>query len=669
MGFTQATRPLRIETILPPDALLLEEFECQEVISEPYVLRCRVLCPNSDTDVDSLLWTEIRVTLLMLDGTKRYFHGVVRSVRLTDRVQGFTVYDIEASHRLWFLSLTTDCRIWQNVTVPEIVKQVLARYPNFESEWKTVLEYPEREYCVQYKESDLAYVARLLEIEGIFYFFRHDEPKAFLVLADTRAPVKPCRDTPIEFDPQSTSSLKEDVISAIERTRVAQTQQFVFNDYNFLTPRTDLRAEAGEKPSPQHYDYPGKYKTVKEGERYAKLRLEAEQAVEKIFTGASDCRDLKAGFSFELAKHYAGDLNKKYMLTGVHHRASDSSYRVGEDAGEFHYSNSFAAIPAELSFRPQRAAPRPVVPGSQTALVVGLEMDKPHTEEHARVKLHFYWDRYGRKNGDDSCWIRVSQPWAGRNWGTVSIPRVGQEVIVDFLEGDPDRPIITGRVYNAELTAPYALPAGAVNMGFKSRSIGGSGYNEISVNDTNTSEGITIHAQKDMSTVVENNETIEVRNCRTEKVVVDEKITIGNNRTEEVVANEKIKIGANRTEEVAANESIKVGNNRDTTIGSNEVLTIGMTRTQTVGINEMINIGAAQELTVGALRMVNVGIAQMINVGMKHSVNAGSQISLSSPKIVLEATEEIKLSCGGGSITIDSGGNITIKGTMVLINC
>ena len=527
-----------------------------------------------------------------------------------------------------------------------------------------------REYCVQYKESDFAYVARLLEIEGVYYFFRHDDQKAFLVLADTRGPVKPCRGTPIEYDPHATSSLKEDVISAIERTRVAQTQQFAFNDYNFLTPRTDLRVEAGTKPSPQRYDYPGKYKTVKEGERYAKLRLEAEQAVEKIFTGVSDCRDMRAGTSFELAKHYASDFNTKYMLTGVHHRATDSVYRVkNQEDGEFHYSNTFSAIPADLTFRPQPVAERAHVAGSQTALVVGLEMDKPHTEEHARVKLHFYWDRYGRKNGDDSCWIRVSQPWAGRNWGTVSIPRVGQEVIVDFLEGDPDRPIITGRVYNAEMTAPYALPAGAVNMGFKSRSIGGMGYNEISVNDTNTSEGITIHAQKDMSTVVENNETIEVRNCRTEKVVVDEKITIGNNRTEEVVANEKIKIGANRTEEVVANESIKVGNNKDTTVGSNEVLTVGMTRTQSVGINEMINIGAAQELTVGALRMVNVGIAQMINVGMKHSVNAGSQISLIAPKIVLEASEEIKLSCGGGTITIDAGGNITIKGTMVLINC
>jgi len=408
---------------------------------------------------------------------------------------------------------------------------------------------------------------------------------------------------------------------------------------------------------------------VKEGERYAKLRLEAEQSVEKVFTGFSDCRDLRAGCSFEIAKHYANDLNKKYMLISVHHHATDNVYRVGQDNGKFLYSNAFAAIPADLPFRPQPAAARPVVAGSQTALVVGLEMDKPHTEEHARVKLHFYWDRYGRKNGDDSCWIRVSQPWAGRNWGTVAIPRVGQEVIVDFLEGDPDRPIITGRVYNAEMTAPYALPAGDVNMGFKSRSIGGTGYNEISVNDTNLSEGITIHAEKDMSTVVEHDETVEIRHNRTEKVVVDEKITIGNNRTEEVVVNEQIKIGVNRTEQVGADESIKVGNNRTTTVGSNDVLTVSMTRTHTVGINEMINVGAAQELTVGGLRMVNVGVAQMVNVGMNHTLNAGHQIKLSAPHIVLEASKEIKLSCGGGTITIDSGGIITINGTLVKINC
>ncbi len=670
MQFSQAGRPMRIETIFPPNTFLLEEFEFVEAISEPYMMRCRVLCQVSNVDADSLLQTGIRVTMHMHDWSERYFHGVVRAVRLAGKTKRFLIYEFDASHELWFLSLNTDCRIWQEASVPGIVRQVFSRYSTLNHEWKTSRDYPEREYCVQYRESDLAYVSRLLEAEGVYYFFRHSDDKATLVLADTRGSIKPCRATAIEFDPRQTSMLKEDVIATLERRSVAHTKKFALNDYNYLNPRADLIVDAGEKPSPQHFDYPGKYKTAKEGERYASFRFEAELAMQTVFTGTSDCRDMQAGTSFDLSRHQSTGLNNdKYTLTRVRHFATDDSYIVAADNGVFRYENTFSAIPEALTYRKPQWTPRPVVPGSQTALVVGLEMDKPYTEEHSRVKLHFYWDRYGRKDGTDSCWVRVSQPWAGRNWGAISIPRVGQEVIVDFLEGDPDRPIITGRVYNADMTPPYALRAGDVKMGFKSRSIGGMGYNEISIDDTNADEGITIHAQKDMSTVVENNETIEIRNCRTEKVVVDEKITIGNNRTEEVVANERVHIGANRTEQVAANESITIGNNRETTVGSNEILTVQMTRTQSVGINEMINVGAAQELTVGGLRMVTVGVAQVINVGKKHTVNAGNQIALSAPKIVLEASEEIKISCGGGSITIDSGGNITIKGTLVKINC
>jgi len=663
---TQFGRFLFIETTLPPDTLLLEAFEYTEQVSQPFLLRCTVLAEDATADVESLLWTNVCIRMELSDGDYRPIQGLIRAVHMTGHSGSYVCYELEVVPRLWFLSLNSDCRVFHkenmaaSATVPEIVKEVLKRYPRLETEWNLVGSYPEREFCVQYRESDLHFVSRLLEDEGIYYFFRHTEQGHCVVFSDSPAAVKPCATHPILFDSSpSSGSQDERVIALRKRTRV-HAQSVALSDYNFLTPGHDLLVTAGPNRQPEQFDYPGKYPDSQGGERYARLRVEEADAQQELVTGTSNCRTFQSGFHFSLERHTLQNVNRAYMLTKVQHRAVNNAYRSGggeaitEDPNGTSYENSWEAIPKITPYRPVRVSQRPQIGGTQTAVVVGDQpMDHPDTDRHGRVKIHFFWDRYSRKDGKDSCWVRVSQPWAGRNWGTVSIPRIGQEVIVEFLEGDPDRPIVTGRVYNEDMKPPYELPAGAVNMGFRSRSIGGGGYNELSVNDTNTSEGITIHAQKDMSTVVENNETIEVKNCRTEKVGVDETITIGNNRTETV----------------GVNETITIGSNRQTSIGAHEVLTVGSTRTQSVGINEMINVGAAQQVNIGALQLITVGLAQFVNVGVKQSTHAGSEISIDAPKIVLSGTELIELKCGGGSITIDAGGNIVIKGTLVKINC
>src|SRR6185312_5913475 len=287
---------------------------------------------------------------------------------------------------------------------------------------------------------------------------------------------------------------------------------------------------------------------------------------------------------------------------------------------------------SKQQFRPRRLTPKPFVQGPQTAVVVGPAGDEIYTDKHGRVKVQFHWDREGKKNENSSCWIRVSHPWAGKGWGSVATPRIGQEVIVDFLEGDPDQPIITGRVYNAENLPPFGFPAGAVLSGYKSNTHKGSGNNELSVDDTAGKERVYIHGQYNMDTVIEHDQTSTIHNCRTDRVDVDDSESIGKNqkwdvgvnRDATIGSNETLTVGKNRTKKVGANETISVGSNRDATIGKSESLTVALQRTHSVGINETISVGAAQQITVGASQTETVGANQTVSVGANQSTSIGS---------------------------------------------
>jgi type VI secretion system secreted protein VgrG len=308
-------------------------------------------------------------------------------------------------------------------------------------------------------------------------------------------------------------------------------------------------------------------------------------------------------------------MDKCYVLTEVQHMAS-----VGESYSELNsrgdteesYSNHFICIPFDVPFRPSRVTPRPTVQGPQTAVVVGRAGEEIFTDKYGRVKVQFHWDREGKRNENSSCWIRVSHPWAGKGWGAISIPRIGQEVIVDFLEGDPDQPIITGRVYNAEQMPPYGLPAGQVVSGIKSNSTkGGGGYNEFIMDDTKGNELIRVHGQYDMDSTIENDLREHVLHDRSRDVTNNETFTIGNDQTETI----------------GGNQTLSVAKNRTRTVSQNEIVTVVLTRTHSVGVNEMINVGAAQEVTVGGAQTVTVGLERAVTVGLNQDVNIGRNLS------------------------------------------
>jgi|SRR5215469_580757 len=543
MPYTQENHLISLDTPLGDDVLLLQGFSGSEGISRLFRFQLDLLSEKNDIDFDDIIGQNVTLRVNLFDGTSnRYFNGYVSRFAQSGADARFTHYQMEVVPWLWFLTRNADCKIFQNMTIPQIIQKVFSDrgFSDFTS--SLTGNYEPHEYCVQYRETDFNFVSRLMEQYGIFYFFQHDDGKHTLVLADSPSAYKPCPDQDVAHYSLAPNELdSEDVVTGWHIEQEMRTGKYSVTDYNFETPSTSLMSseptvvDVGDNSKFEFYDYPGDHLNQSQGSGVAKLRMQEEESSHLVISGSSLVRAFTSGYKFDLEDHYRDDMNDSYLLTEVQHVASaGGTYTLGEDSAE-HYSNHFTCIPANIPFRPPRITPKPFVQGPQTALVVGKSGEEVWVDKYGRIKVQFYWDRVGKKNENSSCWIRVSQPWAGQNWGAMWIPRIGQEVIVSFLEGDPDRPIITGRVYNAEQMPPYPLPESGNISGFKSNSTkGGGGYNEISFDDTKKKEHITVHAQKDMGTTVEhddtqtihNNRTIKVDGTHTEVITKDTNITI-----------------------------------------------------------------------------------------------------------------------------------------------
>jgi type VI secretion system secreted protein VgrG len=410
--------------------------------------------------------------------------------------------------------------------------------------------------------------------------------------------------------------------------------------------------------------------------------MEEEEAQRSIVSGASGCRHFTAGYKFTLSGHGRPDFDGDYVLTSVRHSAQEHGYDPGGDENEFTYVNAFTCIPAPVPYRPARMTPKPLIQGAQTAEVVGTKGEEIYTDKFGRVKVQFHWDREGKKDENSSCWIRVSHPWAGKGWGSVSIPRIGLEVIVDFLEGDPDQPLITGRVYNGELMPPYGLPAGGVVSGLKSNSTkGGGGYNEMSMDDTKGKEKIVVHGQYDMTRTIEHNLDGKVGNDRTESVGNNETLSVTTDRKRSVGGSETITVGASRSHTVTINESIMIGAAQEVTIGGLQAITVGAVRTVMVGANQAVNVGVNHSVTVGGKQSLKVASDDDSVIGGKRTEKvakdytttvAGARTStvtkaekVKAKTITLEADDEIVLQTGSAKIVMKKSGDITISGKKI----
>ena len=663
------------------EQLEFRSMEGTEQLSRLFEFRVRLLSDSPSISAKSLLGKdmsiEIDLTTEDAGSGKRFISGQVTQFTYIGRDGDFSAYQAVLRPWLWHATRRSDFKIFQFKKAPDIIKEVLGKY-GFSIEDKLMGNYREWTYMVQYGESDFNFVSRLMEEEGIFYFFSHSNGSHKLVLADDIGSVSPLPNGPttIAYYPNSRAAHvhSEDFVDGWVYAEDIASGNFEANDYDFEKPQTDLTTRqqqpAGHsEDSREQYEWPGGYTEHGDGENYARIRIEQQKAQREIAQGEGNARNIAPGYLFTLSKYPRQDQNKEYLIESAHYRfeenvrrsdgagGSGAAKRGGIDSGTT-YRIGFAVVPQSTAYRSQRVTPKPHTTGPQTAVVTGPAGEEIYTDSYGRVKVQFHWDRYGQHNENSSCWIRVSQTWAGANYGSMHIPRIGQEVIVDFLNGDPDYPIITGRVYNAMQTVPWDLPANKTMSGIKTHSSkgGASGdglkngpgdANVLRFEDKAGAEQLWLHAQKDQLTEVENDEdkwvgrdrrknvdhdeTTVIGNDRTETVMHDEDITVHNNRTERVDHNEKISIGDNRREDVGINEDLTIGKNRSKSVGKNETdsigtkwgIKVGKLKTETIGLASMQNVGIARMENVGVVYNVNVGMIMMTTVGMNQSTTVG----------------------------------------------
>jgi type VI secretion system secreted protein VgrG len=684
MPLTQTNRLLRIDTPLGPDVLLLREFTGQEGLSQLFKYELDLLTEGPFIDYGEIIGQAVTVRIELSGEEERLFHGYISRFAQTGSETGLLHYRAEMVPWLWFLTRTADCRIFQNKTVSDIFEQIFQDL-GF-TDYRLDLEgtYEPLEYCVQYRETDFNFVSRLMEQYGIFYFFEHEETKHTLVLGDATDAHQPLPIQPqVRWEPEGSGILEEDVITGLEFEKVLMSGKFAHTDYNFKTPHTNLTAdspsliEIGGNQQYEIFDFPGEYWTREEGDTLARIRMETEEAQHFLITGNSTCREFASGYHFNLLNYEPMELNQAYVLTSVSHMASmGNTYSTGGIApGQESYVNAFRCIPHSVLFRPPRITPKPLVQGAQTAKVVGKPGEEIWTDEFGRIKVQFHWDRYGQHDDEASCFVRLSQIWAGKNWGAQFIPRIGQEVIVEFLEGDPDRPIVTGSLYNAEDMPPYALPGEETKSTIKSNSSkGGEGFNELRFEDKKGEEQIFIHAEKNMDVRVKNdvfetvckNTHLQVHGDQYNHIGNDCHSTVDNHLIEEVKCDHHLKVTGKEAMQIDGCQSVTVGGDviqvykadysqettGDTYIKASNIVIEAMT-------NITLKVGQSYiAIEAGGIKIETMGSLELESTGPL-SAKGTAGVKIETP-----AMAELE----GTMTTVKASGVLTHQGALIKIN-
>lgn len=693
MTYTQANRPYKITTPLGNDVLLLAEFTGEEQVASLYRWTVRAWSTKTTIAPSELLLKAVSLSLQLPEGGQRTVHGVVSRFAQTGSARDDLVeYELEIVPPHWVLALEESFEIFQNKSVRDICGDLLKGTP---FEWKLVRTLDPRPYCFRYRESRWACASRLLEQEGIWYRFDNSGSEAKLVLADTSASAQPAWNTAqLVFDTDARREgrlmgLTMQATPFVGETRVRSASEFLAtrNVGNVVAsggefkPPADAKAYLFEQQLTAHRSgitHSGgdsaadASKLPDDTKVYARLRQEQAESLALVYRGTSTYVGLQSGAKTKVTAHPAAALNVELFVLGVTHRGSNGSYFSG--GGQASYENSFEAIPAGTPYRPPRRTPWPRVAGSHVGTVVGPEGEEIYTDKHGRVQVVFKWDLDDSKKLDRSCWIRVAQPFAGQNFGAVFLPRIGHEVIVDFLDGDPDSPVVVGSLYNGANLPPWKLPDNKTQSGVRTKSTlkgGADNFNELRFEDKKGEELVYVQAEKDLTTLVKNDETRDVRHNRTTTITNDDvrtvkegvdthtiekgkqTITVADNDREITVAkNQMVTIGENRTVSIGKDQTTDIGENDTTTVGSNLELTVGS--------NASITVGSNQETSVGGKRTETVGADAKDTIGGKYEIKVdGSAMTVTSAM-------KIELKVGGSSIIIDMSG-VTIKAPMIKI--
>lgn len=709
MAYTQDGRRLIVKTPLGKDDLLLTGLSGHEAISQPFLFQLECVAENATKiPFEGLLGKKVTAEISLPGGSQRWVNGVCYRVAQGARDATFTRYLLDLVPEVFLLSRKTQSRIFQHISVPDVLKKVLA---GLDVSWEIKGEFQPRDYCTQYRESDFAFASRLMEEEGIFYFFKHASGGHTMVVANDSGSHSDISPGPSKliFEAVGGGTREEDRVNAWEKAQELRAGKVTLWDHCFELPHKHL--EAPEAPVPiqasvaagksshklqldanaklELYDFPGAYaqrfdginksgaeqpaeikKIFKDNSRTTDLRAQAEASASVLVHAASNCRQLVSGHKFTLERHFEGD--GAWVVYQVGHTASEAA-DLRSGAGGFSYQNHFSCFPVGLPFRPPRVTPIPAVKGTQTAVVVGPKGEEIYTDKYGRVRVQFHWDREGKLDTDSSCWVRVAQPIAGRRWGASFWPRIGQEVIVDFLEGDPDQPIVVGSVYNSDQMPPYLGDGPDAKhkndnklTGVKSNTtMGGEGFNEWRFDDTKGKEQVFLHAERNMDT--------RVKNDSMETVWGDKHLSVGGEKDgnrqgdyrELVYQDVHLHNKRNLNQHVGGDMKLLIGGED----GPGELdLVVKYDRKTLVENNDHVHVKSHRKEKVDGDQSLDVGGDQQEKVGNNHALEAGTEIHLKGGmKVIIEAGMQLTLKAAGGFIDIGPMG-VAIQGTMVQIN-
>ncbi len=631
---TQKHRHAAIDTLLKVDSLLLKTLTGREELGRLFTYHAVLLDPEQDVDPDSLIGTGTTVRLELENGGTRYFNGFFSTIAFSGYENGMGVYHAEIVPWTWFLTRSSDCRCFQDQTVEQILTAIFKIYGFTDYKFKLKGTYKPRVFTVQYNETDFNFISRIMEHEGIYYYYKHENGKHTMVIVDEMSCHHPHPQRgPLEYHRKS-GVLTDGYLFDMTFQKTVATGGYALNDYNFKQPKLDLRADKQQEKKHaasklEIFEFPGSYRDKEEGKKLAKMRIEEIQAGHETVHACATARGLACGYIFELIKAERKDQNREYLITGTNITIQSDAYSPGGGSTGDKFHCEVTALPKSKIFRPARLAQKPQMKGPHTGLVVGPPGEEIYCDEHGRVKVHFYWDRYSKGNEKSSKWVRVSQAAAGGGYGFLSLPRIGEEVLVEFINGDPDRPVIIGRLYNNDNKPPYALPADKNRAVWRSNTTkGGGGAHEIRLDDTKGKEQIYIHSERDLD--------IRVKKTYREWIGKDRhSIVIGDEFTY-VTKDAHRKVGGKLVSRVKGKRFAKIGGD-DVTSAQGEIQ-------HHAGMDLLLDSGKNMH-TKSTLNT-------SIEAGMNVTVDAGIMITLSA---------------GGSFISIGPAG-VAISGPMVLIN-
>lgn len=650
MRATQAHREIAVTSSLGKDVLLFNRMSGSEQLGRLFEYRVQLLSEKNDIKIADVLGKNMGISVDLPSGEKRLFNGIVTRFCSTGWQGNFSTYEAIIHPWLWLLTRTANCRIFQEMTVLDIVKEVCNNgvYGGIAELDVSHLtgNYEAMNYCVQYRETDFNFVCRLLEQEGIYFFFTHLGEKHTMVLADSYSAHTDIPDyVAVKFrgDANREKVGKESVHSWYAGGEI-QASNYVLNDFDFeraaastsgsLLVKKNMPA-AYSQPAYEQFDYPGGYNKAAAGTAIAGARIESVHGQCEQIRAQTSARGLFPGGLFGLVEHPREDQNRKYLVTSARYEMVINDYETNDDAsGDQTFQCDLTAVGKEHNYRPERITPKPFVQGPQTAMVVGKAGEEIWTDKYGRIKVQFHWDREGKEDEKSSCWVRVAQSWSGKRWGTMFIPRIGMEVVVEFLEGDPDRPLVTGCVYNSDTMPPYDLPANQTRSTMKSNSSKGSeGFNEIRFEDKKDSEEIFVQAEKDYNRVVKNNDTLKVGFEKCDK--------------------------GDQTIEIKNDQKLDVGNDQKCDVGNDQTIHVKM--------NQKLDVDMDQKITIGKTSVMEAMTSIELKVGSSSIKIEPAKITIKAVQISIEAdaTAEIK---AGAKMDIKAGAILSIEGAIVKIN-